>query len=401
MTFAVHSGFSSAAVPRLTRRAPVASARSSDASSRMPPESSTWTSRRATTSASRSALEPRPNAASRSTRWIHSAPPDCQSSAAASGSPYEVSEPASPWTRRTAWPSATSTAGSSTRRAVTGFSIGVGRAGGVRVGTPVGARAAGRARSERADPVLEQGRARVPGLLGVELRRGQRAVLDGGDEPAAVLGPRDEGPADGRVRGQVLARGERPGGVGVDEVEALVLVAPEPPGALGAVHGVPAHVRHDVGLEPVDESGPLPEPVGERAVLVALLEHDLHADADAEHGPPAGEAAAHDLVAAHAAQPGHDGRERPHAGHDEAVRVLRAGAVGGQLDVGPHALQRANGGADVAEPVVEDDDGRPPRARGRRRGLLAHAPPFLARRAADVSRRIAFQREIDELATTP
>ena len=35
--------------------------------------------------------------------------------AASSGSPYAVSEPAAPWTRRTAWPSATSTAGSSCR----------------------------------------------------------------------------------------------------------------------------------------------------------------------------------------------------------------------------------------------------------------------------------------------
>ena len=40
-----------------------------------------------TTSASRSRFEPRPNAASRSTRWTHSAPAACQASAAASGSP--------------------------------------------------------------------------------------------------------------------------------------------------------------------------------------------------------------------------------------------------------------------------------------------------------------------------
>ena len=33
------------------------------------------------------AFEPRPNAASRSTRWIQAAPADCHASAAASGSP--------------------------------------------------------------------------------------------------------------------------------------------------------------------------------------------------------------------------------------------------------------------------------------------------------------------------
>ena len=48
------------------------------------------------TSASSSRLLPRPKAASRSTKWIHSAPPSCHANAAASGSPYDVSDPASP-----------------------------------------------------------------------------------------------------------------------------------------------------------------------------------------------------------------------------------------------------------------------------------------------------------------
>src|SRR5699024_1772754 len=54
-------------------------------------------------------------AASRSTKWIHSAPARCQASAASNGSPYDVSVPASPCTKRTAWPAATSTAGSSVK----------------------------------------------------------------------------------------------------------------------------------------------------------------------------------------------------------------------------------------------------------------------------------------------
>ena len=67
-----------------TRAQPVASARSRLASSRMPPESSTWRFACAVTSATSSAL-PRPNAASRSTRCSHSAPARCQRSTAASG----------------------------------------------------------------------------------------------------------------------------------------------------------------------------------------------------------------------------------------------------------------------------------------------------------------------------
>src|SRR5215470_538671 len=80
-------GRSSAAVPTLTRAQPVPSAAPSDASSRIPPDSSTAMSSRLTTPASSTALDPRPKAASRSTRWIHSAPAACQASAAASGSP--------------------------------------------------------------------------------------------------------------------------------------------------------------------------------------------------------------------------------------------------------------------------------------------------------------------------
>ena len=71
----------------LTRRQPVAIAAASDSSSRMPPLISTRMSRAPTISACSSRLWPRPNAASRSTRWIHSAPASCQRSAASTGSP--------------------------------------------------------------------------------------------------------------------------------------------------------------------------------------------------------------------------------------------------------------------------------------------------------------------------
>src|SRR4051794_41138481 len=115
MALAHHSGCSRAAVPMLTRRQPVAIAASSDSSSRMPPLISTLMSRLPTIRACSSRLWPRPNAASRSTRWIHSAPASCQRSAASTGSPNRFSEPATPWTSWTAWPSAMSTAGNSSR----------------------------------------------------------------------------------------------------------------------------------------------------------------------------------------------------------------------------------------------------------------------------------------------
>src|SRR3954471_15598163 len=115
MARAHHSGCSSAAVPMLTRRQPVAIAAERDSSSRIPPLISTSTSTVPTSAASSGRLWPRPKAASRSTRWIHSAPPRCQFSAASTGSPNRFSEPATPWTSWTAWPPAMSTAGSSSR----------------------------------------------------------------------------------------------------------------------------------------------------------------------------------------------------------------------------------------------------------------------------------------------
>src|SRR3954452_15068209 len=269
---------SRAAVPMLTRRQPVAIAAVSDSSSRMPPLISTWMSSRPTISASSSRLWPRPKAASRSTRWIHSAPRRCQFSAASTGSPNRFSDPATPCTSCTAWPSAMSTAGSSSRwsdmvhlstleqegvqdgsaeqadtqhhrarrpaghehpdqhvqcdhqrdretelpPAAFGQDPGLARVPlGHQSGDGPGARrttltllglagACGPddrrlalallataspllAHSEPLDPLALQPSPGVAGLLGVELRRDERPVLDRSHEPVSpVLGPRDE-----------------------------------------------------------------------------------------------------------------------------------------------------------------------------------------------------------------
>ena len=89
MTEAVQSGFSRAAVPMFTRAAPASSAASSEASSRTPPDISmlTLSPSSLTMARSWSRLLPVPNAASRSTRWIHSAPDSTHVRAASSGEP--------------------------------------------------------------------------------------------------------------------------------------------------------------------------------------------------------------------------------------------------------------------------------------------------------------------------
>src|SRR3954447_9277845 len=359
----VQSGSSRAAVPRLTRAQPVARAVRRLASSRMPPESSTRTSRVRTTPARSSRLEPRPKAASRSTRWIHSAPARAQARAAASGSPYDVSLPTSPWTRRTAWPSATSTAGSSCRRgaSVTEFSFAGG--GLVRARQLVPRRHI--PRSQRAHPVLQQVGARVAALLGVELGRGQRSVLDPGHEPHAVLAPRDARRLE--VGEPTVPWLELPAlhGVGVHEVEALPLHAGEQGGARGRVDGVPTHVRHDVGRQPLHGAGPLPQPgpgPGEGGLGGALEEH-LVAHADAEDRSAAGQPASHQLGGSHRLEADHAGGEVSDSGDQQAVAPQHGRAVARQLDLRAHPLERAHGRADVSGAVVEDDD--PGSGRGR------------------------------------
>jgi hypothetical protein len=63
------------------------------------------------TAAKNSAFEPRLNAASRSTKWIHSAPAACQASATSNGLPGPAFGPVSPRPCRATRPLATSTAG--------------------------------------------------------------------------------------------------------------------------------------------------------------------------------------------------------------------------------------------------------------------------------------------------
>ena len=75
----------------------------------------------------------------------------------------------------------------------------------------------------------------------------------------------------------------------------------------------PAHVGDDGRVEPVDDAGPLRESRGRGAVLLALLEHHLEADADPEDGAAAREASLDDLVAAHGPQALHDRGEGPDA----------------------------------------------------------------------------------------
>ena len=191
-------------------------------------------SSRPTMASTSSRFDPRPNAASRSTRCSHSAPCSCQARAASSGSPNSPPVPATPWTSWTARPSAMSTAGSSSQP--------------------------GR-RSQRPHPVVEELRAGVTGLLRVELGRGQSGPFSTAATKAA--------PCSAQVTTGATAANDPSGcsdpalrGIRVDEVEALVLDAGEEPraGTPGFTVDQPMCGTTAAG-QPVDEAGPLTEPV--------------------------------------------------------------------------------------------------------------------------------------------
>ena len=122
----------------------------------------------------------------------------------------------------------------------------------------------------------------------------------------------------------------RSSSVGVDEVEPLVRDAAEQDGLGLRCNGRPAHVRHDRSRQPVDNPRPLAEARRAHTVLVACLEHDLHPDADPEHGPAPGQTTVDHLVTAHPAQARHARREGSDARNHEPVGTEGGVEVGGQ-----------------------------------------------------------------------
>ena len=358
-TLAAHSGFSRAAVPRLMRLAPVASARSKPASSRMPPDSSM--------------LTPRTWRITRLDDGVVITAPE-------GGVEIDEVDPlralACPVIRSFHGVAVVRFGADFALRHPHGFAVGDvdGRqqnqlrcgvelahvvlfgpyrcstgdtAGGMRHKIQILVTVQGR------HPVGEQPNARKSRFFGVELGGGEWPVLHCGEEAGAVFRPGQRRSAEGAARRQIPASG----GERVHEIEPFAAHAGEQCRVFRGVHGVPADVRQNRRLQFGNDSRPLPQPRCGVPALDPRLEQDLHPHADAQDGATAGKPSVDEFGCSGLVQRVHDGGEGADSWNDQTVGGPGLLPVSGQFDLGAGGLECFRRGVDVPASVVEDDYG--------------------------------------------
>src|SRR5437588_10512452 len=168
---------------------------------------------------------------------------------------------------------------------------------------------------------------------------------DGGDLPAVVHGGRDQR----GVRGDRMIR--------VDEVRVRAGLNPrEERGGPWPRERGPAHVRdlHPPG-EADHAAGQDAEPPVD-AVLLALLEQQLHPKTDPEERPPGGDIGPDAVREPRGAEARHRRPKRAVAGDDERVRLVEDPRRIGDANVEPLPLQPLLDAAEVAGAVIDHRD---------------------------------------------
>jgi len=219
------------------------------------------------------------------------------------------------------------------------------------------------------DEVPQDPQPGLAGLLGVELRAEDvpRLVGDHRRERDAVVGGRHHGVG-------VVGLGV----VGVDEVGVLAVDALDDRVLALDVQFVPTHVRHflpaiEPDVRPRDEVEPLDLPLAGVVGLLACGQEHLHPEADPEDGLAAVGGGRERF--AERARVLHPLAERAHAGEDDPVGGREVVGVVCDLDRGAGAFEAALCAAEVAEPVVHENDLRcrlnahTPTSRGRVKSL--------------------------------
>ena len=142
----------------------------------------------------------------------------------------------------------------------------------------------------------------------------------------------------------------------MDEVEALLGDAVEQNGGGGRPDQAPSHVRNDVGSQAGHGTGPLSQPILSGPMLLGALEHDLHAHADSQDRPAAGQAPLDEPRRVDCPQLLHDRAECAHPGYHESVGLGDLVRVAGEGHLRSDARQSTHRRADIAGSVGQDGD---------------------------------------------
>src|SRR5579872_307894 len=203
-----------------------------------------------------------------------------------------------------------------------------------------------RACIDRLEEVRKDTKPRSLALLRMELCSDDTAASNHRGEGLAV-GTRGNGVGNDRCR------------VGVKEVDVVACGdAVDARMACAHLERVPAHVRNArCSTKARHDTGKDAEP-RVLAVFVAAFEEELHADANAQKRPAAGEHAADGIVERALAQRIHRRAEGAVTGKNHGIGEVERRRLIRQRETHPKALQRAGQRAEVAAPVVDHRDHR-------------------------------------------
>src|SRR5690606_28298073 len=169
--------------------------------------------------------------------------------------------------------------------------------------------------SDCREPVTQQLDTGVTGLLGMELRRAKRTVLDGSDEAFSVFGPRH----DRTCTGAAALKCPLGGRIAVHEIETFLFDSLKKPRTVSGTHGAPAHMRKHLGAQFSNGPRPLTESRCLNSTLDAGFEHDLFTHAYPHDRPPTRETAVDEFIAANRAQLLHHCVKCPDAWDQQSV----------------------------------------------------------------------------------
>ena len=208
--------------------------------------------------------------------------------------------------------------------------------------------------SQRIQPIGQQSDARWARLLGMELGRGERAVLDRRQERRAVGGPCQVRWGEWRLRRQ----GPMLCSIGVEKIKRFGSDSSKKSGVGSGRNRVPPHVRKNRCGQERHLARPLTEAGGIHSTFHSPVEEHLHSDAYAQNRSGADHASFDDRARADLGEGFDDGRERADPGNDQSICSSGCVSIGRESDSGSCQFQCLRCGMHVARAIVQQRHGR-------------------------------------------